>query len=449
VRLPIRARLALVCAVLVAAIVVALGALVYLRLEADLRAAADDGLATRAATLLDEPIGAATIDIAPSDVGDILAQVLSPNGSIVAASPGLDGPVLTSADLASIDAAPVRELNVLIGGEELLSRIQGVRRADGTFLVVGVAFDEQRETLDRLRDLLVVVVPVAGLFAALVGWVVAGAALRPVDRMRREADAISGSEAGRRLQVPGTNDELSELGDSLNRMLDRLEAAVARERRFVDDASHELRTPLANLRTELELALRRSREPDELLAAVRSAADESERLSALAEDLLVLARLHDGRLPVRPEPTQVGALMAQVADSFAGRAAAQEVALDANVDGDGTALVDPTRIRQALGNLVDNALRHTPTGGWVRMQLRRSPGSLSLAVVDSGEGFPEALLADVFDPFRRGDPARSRDHGGAGLGLAIVRAVAEAHGGRVAASNNPSGGATVELVLPA
>jgi heavy metal sensor kinase len=315
--------------------------------------------------------------------------------------------------------------------------------------VVGVAFDEQRETLDRLRDLLVVVVPVAGLFAALVGWAVAGAALRPVDRMRREADAISGSEAGRRLEVPTTNDELSQLGDSLNRMLDRLEATVARERRFVDDASHELRTPLANLRTELELALRRSREPDELLAAVRSAADESERLSALAEDLLVLARLHDGRLPVRPEPTQVGALMAQVADSFAGRAAAQAVALDTNVDGEGTALVDPTRIRQALGNLVDNALRHTPTGGWVRMQLRRSPGSLSLAVVDSGEGFPEALLADAFDPFRRGDPARSRDHGGAGLGLAIVRAVAEAHGGRVAASNNPGGGATVELVLPA
>jgi len=182
---------------------------------------------------------------------------------------------------------------------------------------------------------------------------------------------------------------------------------------------------------------------------VRSAAEESERLTGLAEDLLVLARLHNGRLPVRPEPTEVGALMGQVAESFAGRAAAQEVALETDVDGDATAEVDPTRIRQALGNLVDNALRHTPTGGWVRMQLRRTPDSLSLAVVDSGEGFPEALLADAFDPFRRGDPARSRDHGGAGLGLAIVRAVAEAHDGRVAASNNPSGGATVELVLPA
>ena len=447
-RLPIRARLALVCAGLVAAIVVALGALVYLRLEADLRAAADDGLATRAASLRDEPIGAAAIDIAPSDVGDILAQVLSSDGEVIAASPGLDQAVLSSADLSSIDAVPVRELTVPIGGEDLLSRIQGIRRPDGTFLVVGVAFDEQRETLDRLRDLLVVVVPVAGLFAALVGWLVAGAALRPVDRMRREADAISGSDPGRRLQVPPTNDELSELGDSLNRMLDRLEAAVARERRFVDDASHELRTPLANLRTELELALRRSREPDELLAAVRSAAEESERLTGLAEDLLVLARLHNGRLPVRREPTEVGALMGQVAESFAGRAAAQEVALETDVDGDATAEVDPTRIRQALGNLVDNALRHTPTGGWVRMQLRRTPDSLSLAVVDSGEGFPEALLADAFDPFRRGDPARSRDHGGAGLGLAIVRAVAEAHDGRVAASNNPSGGATVELVLP-
>ena len=132
-----------------------------------------------------------------------------------------------------------------------------------------MAFDDQREALDRLLGLLVVVAPLAAALAAMVGWVVAAAALRPVERMRRESEAIAGSEPSRRLELPGTRDELAELGASLNRMLDRLEAALLRERRFVDDASHASPTPLANLKVELALALRRSRTPDELQAALR------------------------------------------------------------------------------------------------------------------------------------------------------------------------------------
>ena len=171
-----------------------------------------------------------------------------------------------------------------------------------------------------LTSLLLIGIPAAVALASIVGWIVAGAALRPVERLRQEADAISASEPGRRLPVPATGDELSRLAASLNRMLGRLEEAMEQERRFVADASHELRTPLANLRAEVDLALRRARTADELGAALRSVREETERLGRLAEDLLVLARLSEDGLHLRREPTDLGRLVAETADSFAGRA---------------------------------------------------------------------------------------------------------------------------------
>ena len=447
--LSIRARLALVCAVLVGAMLVGLGAIVYLRLEADLRAAADDGLVTRAEELINQPVIGDTIDIGTSDVGDIFAQIMSADGRVVATTPGLEGDVLAPSDLATISGESIRETVVQAGGEPLLSRVLAARQTDGTLLILGVAFDDQREALDRLLGLLVVVAPLAAALAAMVGWVVAAAALRPVERMRRESEAISGSEPSRRLEVPATRDELAELGASLNRMLDRLEAALMRERRFVDDASHELRTPLANLKVELELALRRSRTPDELQAALRSAAVETDRLTSLAEDLLVLARAADGRLPIRREEIDLGQLVGDVTKRFAGRAEARGITMATSVDRDGTARVDEARVRQALGNLIENALVHTPPGGRITVGLTHADGSVSIAVADTGAGFPAGFLEHAFEPFSRADTARSPDGGGTGLGLAIVRVVAEGHGGSAEARNNPGGGATVELTLPA
>jgi two-component system OmpR family sensor kinase len=449
VSLPIRLRLALVCAALVGSIVAAIGAVVYLRLEGDLRAAADDGLATRAEELIDEPIDGDTIDIGSSDVGDIFAQILTANSEIVAQTPGVEETLLAPADLASLGRAPPRERQVQVAGEPLLARLYAVPQSDGTYLVLGVAFDDQREALDRLLGLLVFAAPMAAGLAALVGWFVARAALRPVDRMRREADAISGSEANRRLVIAETRDELSALGASLNRMLDRLEEALVRERRFVDDASHELRTPLANLRAELELALRRARSPDELLAAVRSAAGETERLSSLAQDLLVLARANGGRLPIRREEVDLARLVGDVADAYTETAAARGVTLTTAVVGHRAARVDPVRLREAIGNLLDNALRHTPEDGHITITVELSVETVSLVVADTGEGFPQSFLVRAFEPFSRADTGRSRDDGGSGLGLAIVRAIAEGHGGSASARNTVGGGATVELLIPA
>jgi signal transduction histidine kinase len=297
--LPIRARLAIVCGILVGAMVIALGALVYLRLEADLRAAADDGLASRADQLVAEPPSGSVVDPGPSDVGDVFAQILTRDGAVVATTPGLPaGPVVPLGDLQGLVAPRSFEMTVPTTDEPVVARLLETPVPDGRVIVTGVAFDDQRDVLDHLLSLFAVAGLVAVALAGGVGWVVAGAALRPVERMRLESEAVSGSEPGRRLAIPATQDELAALGESLNRMLDRLEAAVARERRFVADAGHELRTPLANLKAELDLALRRARSASELVDALQSASEETDRLARLAEDLLILAGADGGRLPI-------------------------------------------------------------------------------------------------------------------------------------------------------
>ncbi|MEO5940679.1 MAG: histidine kinase dimerization/phospho-acceptor domain-containing protein, partial [Candidatus Limnocylindrales bacterium] len=367
--LPIRTRLALMCAVLVGGLVLGLGTVVYLRLEADLRAAADDGLLGRAEQLVQEPPDGATIDLGPSDVGDIFAQILSGDGTVVANTPGFPPvPAVPLSDLPGIEGPHYREMTVSIADEPILARILAMRTADGRVIVTGVAFDDQRQVLDRLRPLFGLAGAVAVLLAGAVGWLVAVAALRPMDRMRLESEAVSASELGRRLPVPRANDELAALGRSLNRMLDRLEAAVERERRFVADAGHELRTPLANLKAELDLALRRARSPGELVDALRSASEETDRLAGLAEDLLLLASSDSGRLPMLREEVDVSTLLAATLESFSGRASSLGIALDSSVSDGIRARLDGTRIRQAVGNLIDNALRHTSPGGRVTLE---------------------------------------------------------------------------------
>ena len=263
--------------------------------------------------------------------------------------------------------------------------------------------------------------------------------------MRDEAAEISRLGSGRRLPVPPAGDELAKLGGTLNEMLERLERSAERERGFVASASHELRTPLALLKAELELALREGRTAEELREAVASAAGESDRLVQLAEDLLVLARADEGRLPVRPERLDTAELLRSTARRFESRAAEAGRELRV-VPGDGLALyADRLRAEQALGNLVDNALRHG--AGTVELLAERVNGAVRLHVRDRGPGFDPALDGHAFERFTRGDRARSR--GGTGLGLAIVDAIARSHGGRAAASAREDGrGADAWIELP-
>jgi two-component system OmpR family sensor kinase len=448
--LPIRARLTLVSAVLMAVVLAGAGIFVYLRLEADLLDAVDAGLRSRAETILGSRVSSALEQGAGLvEADDAFAQVLGSGGEVIQSSRGLrGGPLLTRREVAGLAAPAFIERVVRTVEEPVSARLLAVPAPGDTVVVVGASLDDQREALARLAILLALGGPLVLILAAGVGWVVAGAGLRPVDRMRAEAAAISASEPGRRLPPSGTGDELARLGETLNGMLDRLEQALERERRFVDEASHELRTPLANLRTELDLALRRSRTRDELEGALRSAAEETDRLARLAEDLLVLARADRGRVPVRRESTNVAQLVAGTVDAFGARADEEGVSVETRVPEGIRATVDPVRIRQALGNLLDNALRHTPPGGRVTVEVARADGALSFEVRDTGEGFPAEFLPGAFEPFARPEPSRSRRDGGAGLGLAIVRAVAQAHGGSAEVSNGPQGGASVTVRIP-
>jgi two-component system OmpR family sensor kinase len=244
--------------------------------------------------------------------------------------------------------------------------------------------------------------------------------------------------------VPPADDEIGRLGATLNEMLARLEAAFERERGFVADASHELRSPLAVLRTELELALREGRTGEELRAALASAAEETDRLNQLAEDLLVLARSDQGELQLHTEKLAARELLERAGRRYAGRAKGAGRSIEVEPDGDVRVLVDGPRIDQALTNLVENALRHG--GGNVTLSAEEGDGAVELHVRDEGPGFPDGFLPSAFDRFTRADHARAR--GGAGLGLAIVAAIAAAHGGEASARNRPGGGADAWIRLP-
>ena len=224
--------------------------------------------------------------------------------------------------------------------------------------------------------------------------------------MRRRAASIDASTPGTRLPMPPSRDEVSRLAETLNEMLARLEAAFEHERRFVDDASHELRTPLALLRTELELALRQPRSREELERALRSAAEEAERLSRLAEDLLLFARFDQGQLPIRRERGSTRASCSTTSPGGSSAGAARPGGRSASSPA--TALLvdaDPARLEQALGNLVENALAYG-AGAVVALGSSRANGQVELHVTDEGPGFPPDFLPRAFDRFSRADEAR-------------------------------------------
>ncbi len=449
-RLPVRSRLTLVSAVLMSAVLLAFGSFVYLRFAADLLELVDEGLRTRSEVLtiaMDGGLPPGTGQ--PADPTDAIAQLIGADGSLIESTPGFTVPLAPPAGLAAVEGAYLYESELVTNARVVPIRLLAVRLDDGRLLVVGTALEDQRDALQRLRAELLIGGAMAVALATAVGWLVAGEALRPVERLRRDAEALSAAEPGRRLPVPATGDELARLAESLNRMLARVEAALHRERRFVSDASHELRTPLANLKVELELALRRARSIDELTEALRSAVEETDRLTRLSEDLLVLARASEGQLVVRRERIDLGDLVEETAASFAARAGVGTISLRTSVVRSVLVEVDPVRIRQAVGNLIDNGLRHTPPGGQVDVLLTELSGNVTVLVSDSGEGFPPAFLEHAFEPFSRSDSGRARTDGGAGLGLAITKAIVEAHGGSVEASNGSDSGARVVIRLPA
>ena len=320
--------------------------------------------------------------------------------------------------------------------------------ASGISVSGGESQDVYEATLSHVARELAIGGVVFVAIAALGAYWLARAALSPVERLRRQVAAVSGRDDESAVEVPGTRDEIAALAGTMNELLGRLQGALARQRAFVADASHELRTPLAVLRGELELAARPGRGRDELAAAVCSAAAEAERLSRLTDDLLLLARNDEDQLSLRLEITDIGKLLARSAGIAASRLAAAGVSCRIEAQDGMLAAVDGDRIRQAVDNLLDNALRFAPRGSAIVLSATADGCDLGIQVRDDGPGFPPGFLPHAFERFRRPDTSRSRDDGGAGLGLAIVRAIAAAHGGTATAANRPGSGAMVSLRFP-
>ncbi len=398
-RLPIRLRLTLAFALAMAVVLAVLGFLLYALMSNSLDGAVDRNLRGRA----DDMEALARHGGIGLPAGVTFAQVLDENAHIVDTTPEFGDPLLSRADVVRAQSGEFSVERHVPGSDELARllvrpvHLDGLRRT----VVVGESLEAKGDSLESLLMLLLIAGPLLLLLSSVGAYMLAGRALRPVS------------------------------------------AALAREKRFVSDASHELRTPLAALRTELELALRRERSPEELEAALRSAAEETDRLSQLAEDLLVLARAEDGKLPVRRERLSAAAVLGDVRERYARRADRAGRALELRAD-DGLALdADRLRVEQALGNLVENALRHG--GGRILLAATAVDGRVELHVQDEGAGFPQGFIEDAFEPFSRSDPSRSSQ--GAGLGLAIVDVIARAHGGSAHAANLEPG-ADVWLALP-
>ncbi len=315
-------------------------------------------------------------------------------------------------------------------------------------VVVGETLETLQDAVHRVEVGIIVGGAVGVLAAGLAAWLLAGAALAPVERMRRQAADISEHDGDAMLAVPRTHDEVAALAHTINGLLARLHGALGRQRELVSAAGHELRTPLSILRGELELAERPGRSVEDLRNAVHEAASQTDHLIHLSEDLLLLSRSDESDPLVLLAPEDLVSLVRSFVASFEGRAAERGVALEVAGPDALPAVVDAPRLRQMVDNLVDNALRFSPPGTVVTVRISSGAGQATVEVLDRGPGFPVDYLPKAFDRFWRGDSSRSRDHGGAGLGLAIVKSLATAHGGNVEEGNRPGGGARVAMTLP-
>jgi two-component system OmpR family sensor kinase len=446
--MPIRWRLTLMFAAVMAVLLAALIAFLYLHFRSDLDYNIDQSLRARAqdiAGLVRQENTAETrgalrqLPTSPNNV----VQVLDPSGRVLGASGDFSQPPLLAPG----------ELPAAGDGAKLIQRGRSLRLyalplPDHDVVVAGVSLAERDAALDKLDNALVIGVPPALLLATLAAYGLAAAALRPVERMRQRAATISTDEISTRLPLPQSHDEIRRLGDTLNEMLDRLEDGLNHERLFIANASHELRMPLAVLKAELEVSLREQGGEEALRDAMASAVEETDRIVKLAEDLLLLARAEDGTLPIDAHDLAVEELLVELGARFSPvfERVGRSLVIEAGSVPAGTAVrADPDRIEQAVANLVDNTVRYG--AGATTLSARLAEGVVEIHLTDQGPGFGEQFLPHAFDRFSRDDPARRR--GGVGLGLAIVRTIAQAHGGDAGAGNLPAGGADAWISLPA
>ena len=421
-------------------VLVGTGLFVYSRLQSDLNEGVDATLEARATQVTrpgEEPLPATQAE-------EGFAQALGADGRLIDSTPRVPGGILTPQEIRRAGAGEVifeRRVRGIEGVARVLARPASGEAGSPAVVVVGQSLDDREEALRSVITSFAVGGLAAVLLASVLGYGLAAAGLRPMEAMRRRAGDISLDHPGERLPLPAAEDEVRRLAETLNVMLERLEHSFERERRFVADASHELRTPVAVIKTEIETTLRSDALTPDAREALVAAVEECDNLSQLAEDLLVIARAADGKLPVRLEEIGAREALESVRQRFTDRASEHGRAIVVDAPEDLVVRADPLRLRQALGNLTDNALRHGV--GQIKLSAHSGQG-IAIEVSDEGPGFEEGVEGRAFERFARGDAARTR--GGAGLGMAIVQAVAEAHEGHAEIARAPT--TTVRLCLP-
>jgi two-component system OmpR family sensor kinase len=459
-RLSLRARLLLAVVVLAAIGLVAANVATYSTLSSYLLDRTDSTLDQTAETLRRPGPGGGIRSAPPGTFvqvrsldGDTVVGTLS-GASLAGAcvpAPKLPGTVKPPAPNRSQEAVRYFTVGGAHGGPEYRVRAS-IAQADEAMLLVASSLRDVNSTLHRLLAIeLVVTALVLAAIAGLGLWLVR-LGLRPLDAIGETASAIAAGDLSRRVERAEERTEVGRLGLALNSMLARIESSFRAQeaserklRRFVADASHELRTPLSAVRAYSELYDRGAAErPDDLERSMQGISRESERMSVLVEDLLLLARLDDGR-PLEREPVELDEVVGEAVETA--QAVDPERAIELHAE-PATVLGDRVRLRQIVDNLLANVRAHTPAGTPASVSVRRKNGSAEIAVTDAGPGLDEEHLEHLFERFYRADASRSRASGGVGLGLAIVAAVAEAHGGTASASSRPGEGTTVAIALP-
>jgi len=441
----VRGRITLAATAAVAIVLALAGVALVVLLQRDLLAGVDASARTRAQDHRGSDNGTLPPVLPAAQDDASVVQVLDGNGRVLAASANIEG------ESALVGANPGQHglristlAGLPIGGGErfrVLQEAAGPPRAQRT-IVVALSLAPVDKAVQSARSLLFEVLPAALLLTALVTWLGVGRALAPVERIRRGVAEIGGGDLSKRVPVPAASDEVHRLAETMNSMLDRLEASVGRQQRFIADASHELRSPLANMQASLEVALVRQ-DLDLWAETGQDLQGEYDRMQHLVEDLLLLARL-DGRIPLAHDEVDLDDVVHEEAERLRRHAevTVHVVPLPAlRVRG------DVARLAQVVGNLADNAARHAATT--VSFSLRRVGDWAIVQVADDGPGVPLEHRIEIFDRFTRLDQARARDSGGSGLGLAISREIARAHGGSLdllAGGTEP--GAVFELRLP-
>jgi two-component system, OmpR family, sensor kinase len=462
----LRGRLTLWYVSALALILAAFGAAVYVMLSRALHRRVDDALRSTieiSTTSLrhDTQEGQSPQSAAQSTASELshpqqALMIFDGEGRLLAEHPYEEDFHIRLPDLAAVAAEDVYLDTVAEASDKddrhriALRRVR-IPPADTPYIVLASQpLEAVEDELESLREILYLATPAALLLAGVGGWFLARQGLAPVAAMARSAAEIGAGSLDRQLPVANPRDELGRLAATFNDLLARLDRAFDEQRRFMADASHELRTPLSVIGTAAGVTLKKGgRDEAEYREALRVVAEQSRRLTRIVNDMFLLARADAGRYPVRKRALYLNDLVAEVARAGAVLAADRGVRVEVSNLGEASFHGDEDLLRQMLLNLVDNAVKFTPAGGVVKIDLGRRGGEYLLSVSDDGPGVAPEARAHVFERFYRADKARSRaEDGGAGLGLAIARWIAEAHDGDLRLFDANGSGATFVARLP-